>query len=577
MRTPIGLHIDWSSPREARDSAAAAAGGLRFEHLSVVADARIDNAAELSAALGAPVAAPVEELLARGYLAWGAGLSARLSGDFAFVIWDARRQALIASRDPFGVKPLSYRSRARAFWFASDVAPLLATFPQRPRPNDRRVVEYLLSRYATADSTFFDGIDDVAPGHTLTISDGNVARARDWRPPVGAEPPRRLGAAEFREEFLRLFLQAVQRRTVSPHPVIIHVSGGLDSSSIAGAADALLRSGRLRAPAVRGVAARYPGLPCDESPFVAAAARHLSFPVETWDGMRPDLSDLTEPAAAAPGIRSATMGGTIGDVDIARAQGATTILSGLGGDQLGVVDGFVLDLIAQGRWSEAYREVVPHPGMTFVARARRAKDVAKQYLPQRARKWIVNVGNGPPSWLVRDLWPLARDLVPESFPQPEPTAHVSRRAWRRLTAFDTVRSVGALSAQGRPHGVEYLYPFLDKELVHWALAAPLECWPQPVAYARLHREPLAGLLPPEVARRFGKAEFTPALAHRVRQGRDLVEGLLADGPWASARYVGRQHARELWRAVTAPASDAGSKKWRWLWSMMTLEAWLRSG
>src|SRR5437870_2811120 len=82
-----------------RPGATAAHSGLWC-----VADARLDNCAELAGVLACPGPRPSEvELLLLGYERWGVELANHLAGDFAFVIWDKRQRTVYAARDPFGV------------------------------------------------------------------------------------------------------------------------------------------------------------------------------------------------------------------------------------------------------------------------------------------------------------------------------------------------------------------------------------------------------------------------------------------------------------------------------------------
>src|SRR5690349_6199631 len=75
--------------------------------LVLVADARIDNRAELLAALHFPRVSSVtdSDIILASYERWGQDCVNRLIGDFVFAIWDGRSRTLFCARDPMGVRP----------------------------------------------------------------------------------------------------------------------------------------------------------------------------------------------------------------------------------------------------------------------------------------------------------------------------------------------------------------------------------------------------------------------------------------------------------------------------------------
>ena len=90
----------------------------------IVADVRLDNRAELIDKLKLPARDSDSfgdgRLLLDAYREWGEDCVDHLLGDFAFAIWDERRQQLFLARDHFGAKPLTYHCSEHLVAFASD-------------------------------------------------------------------------------------------------------------------------------------------------------------------------------------------------------------------------------------------------------------------------------------------------------------------------------------------------------------------------------------------------------------------------------------------------------------------------
>src|SRR5262249_50868709 len=146
-------------------------------------------------------------------------------------------------------------------------------------------------------------------------------------PPQGPGPGTR---AEAAAEVRRLLEHAVEARLEPGATTLMHLSGGLDSSSMVAVAGALQgRAARSTRPEVRLFSAVYPGLDCDESGFIDAVAAVVPFPGERCDGTRFDAALPTPP----PSHPFADMV-PLGDLAAAARAGARVVLSGMGGDEL---------------------------------------------------------------------------------------------------------------------------------------------------------------------------------------------------------------------------------------------------
>ena len=174
------------------------------------------------------------EVILNDYARWGATAVDRFNGMFAFAIWDRQARTLFIARDRYGVKPLYYASDGQTFIFGSEVKALLRHPGVSARLDKEALVEYLTFQNYLSDRTLFAGIRLLPPGMHLTLSEGgaaNTAPVRYWdyhfHEPEGAKDDR-----EYAEELDRLFRQAVKRQLVSDVDLGSYLSGGIDSGSI---------------------------------------------------------------------------------------------------------------------------------------------------------------------------------------------------------------------------------------------------------------------------------------------------------------------------------------------------------
>jgi asparagine synthase (glutamine-hydrolysing) len=175
------------------------------------------------------------EVLVHGWRAWGDRLLDRLVGMFAFAIWDEVAGELIVVRDRIGVKPVYFRESGGELLFASEIKGLLAD-PAVPRELDPIAArQYLTFVVPPAPLTMFRGIFKLPAGHLLRVRPGAPARLTRWWDPVSA-PPADVDPKALRDddacaaEWMRRLDRSIERRMMSDVPFGVFLSGGLDSS-----------------------------------------------------------------------------------------------------------------------------------------------------------------------------------------------------------------------------------------------------------------------------------------------------------------------------------------------------------
>jgi asparagine synthase (glutamine-hydrolysing) len=173
------------------------------------------------------------EVLLRAYLQWDTEVVHHLRGQFAFAVWDSRKDRLMLARDRFGEKPLYLCESGGSVFFASEVKALLAIPGIRPEVDLQAVRDYLAYRYVPGPRTLFSGIRKLAPASYAIWQHGRRREVRYWTPP-DREPrvEHQSGSGDAVPRFLAELENAVKLQMVSDVPFGAFLSGGLDSSTV---------------------------------------------------------------------------------------------------------------------------------------------------------------------------------------------------------------------------------------------------------------------------------------------------------------------------------------------------------
>lgn len=170
------------------------------------------------------------ETILHAYAHWGDDCVKHLNGQWAFAIWDKRRQRLFLSRDRIGIRPLFYTLADGKFFFASEIK---ALFTQREvsREIDRIGLDQLFTLWTTiAPRTIFEDIHELPPGHSLIVEQGTLRSERHWQLEYADESSSPRSTDEWADELLALLIDSTRLRLRADVPVGAYLSGGLDSS-----------------------------------------------------------------------------------------------------------------------------------------------------------------------------------------------------------------------------------------------------------------------------------------------------------------------------------------------------------
>jgi asparagine synthase (glutamine-hydrolysing) len=173
------------------------------------------------------------EVLLESYKEWGQDCLTRLTGAFAFAIYDSVRREIFLARDRAGEKPLFYKYSDSGFVFASELKALMAN-PTFSRELDLEALEhYLAYGYSPSDQSILKNTCKLSPGHAMTynLETHRIQIRRYWELPTN-HPRSDIAIDELTEELETILSSAVRRQLVADVPLGILLSGGLDSSLV---------------------------------------------------------------------------------------------------------------------------------------------------------------------------------------------------------------------------------------------------------------------------------------------------------------------------------------------------------
>jgi asparagine synthase (glutamine-hydrolysing) len=156
-----------------------------------------------------------------------------LNGQWAFAIWDASKRKMFISRDRMGIRPLFYTTADRTLIFGSEIKALLAHPAVKPEL-DLAALDQIFTFWCTmAPRTAFRGINELPPGHSLIVENGEIKVKKYWELSFDGQDSPARSEASYVEELRDLLLDATRIRLRADVPVGAYLSGGIDSTVIA--------------------------------------------------------------------------------------------------------------------------------------------------------------------------------------------------------------------------------------------------------------------------------------------------------------------------------------------------------
>ena len=547
----------------------------------LAADVRIDNRDELFAATHNILNSRSTDAyyLMAAHNRWGMEFPFHVVGEYAFVLLDSREQRLFLCRDHVGARPLYYHHDKDRLIVSSQLAPLL-DLPGVSRDINEEYVAGYMARGPRVGLTPYKHIHSVLPAHILMVTEsGCSTEKRYWQ----LEPGREIGFssdAEYEESFRYHVRNAVLAPLRTDRPVMIELSGGLDSSTVACIAAESIKNGETGTTRFDTVSLVYDESPTsDERQFIECVESRLDrngIHVRDEDcRLLPHVDADMDIVTPNPVLCSLGYHGALRR--LMRETGARVLLTGVGGDQvLGAsYDPFPLlgDLLLLKKSVALHRELrlwsqtLDQPYLSLLWN-KTIVPVLPRSLQLRLRQAYLQT---MPSWFNQEFV-VRTKLREKKLPEPDPFGFkLPSEIDRSISYLSIVKSVSPCYRRELTC-LDSSHPFGHRPLIEFLQAIPFEQFLRPRENRSLMRRALRDLLPEKIARRKTKGNPSEGLARAIAREASMMRSLFNDSRVCAYGFMDSAPLlAAIDRAKNGLEQHAGA-----LLLTISLEFWLRA-
>ncbi len=305
----------------------------------ILAWARLDNQKALVAKLSLKGHVKVAEVILSAYLRWGTSCTEHLIGDYAFVVQDDRDQSIFAARDPMGVRPLYYYSNKDVLVFSTSLATLKTQENLDLTYSDQWLCLYMLRHSGYEELTPYQHIKMLPPGCILTAVDESNLSVRSYHEFNLKYDLASASEDEIIEGYADLFSDAVINRIQGAKRLGCELSGGLDSSSITAVTASKMHTGQSLHTISHIDSELEPAAIASITERISTEKQHVLYPSH----LHPLESGQFEVVSEILGYPPTYLWfpSLLRQFELQKKEGLTTILSGIGGDEICTTSGLM--------------------------------------------------------------------------------------------------------------------------------------------------------------------------------------------------------------------------------------------
>jgi asparagine synthase (glutamine-hydrolysing) len=484
------------------------------------------------------------EVILKAYHCWGEDCVNHLEGMFAFALWDKSSEELFVARDRMGIKPLYYNLTHKMFTFASNSQALLTQ--EIDKSINPVALHYQLSLHGVvpAPNTIINGIQKLKPGTFVKINAHGKFKEITYWYPRAIRPEGNISEDDYIEKTHQLLIAAVKKRmAASDVPIGILLSGGLDSSLIV----ALLQ--KVGHKNIRTFSIGFDdidhesGEEFDYSDQIASKfnTEHRKYQMsnqEVLNRLSDAVMNMAEPMVSQDAVAFYLLSEQV-------SKQTKVVLSGQGADEA----------FAGYFW---YSRMLEESGNEI-------KRFSKHYVDRPHDEYLQTVmpiyqgENHTHTWLNKEfLKPGANSFMDKVF----------RMDMTRLIVDDPVKRIDNMTMAW---GLETRVPFMDTELVEWALKIPASLKMKDHGKYPL-KQIARGLLPDSVIDRTKGYFPMPALKYIQGDFLEFMSDILSSTACRNRGVFDQQYINNV---INSPQDYMTALNGSRLWHLALLELWLQ--
>jgi len=505
------------------------------------------------------------------------------SPEQSLIIIDSSQKKLILATDPIGLTSLYYASTKKGLVFGATADSVIAHPEVKSDISAQSVYDYVYFHHCPSPNTIYQQVNKLEGGQVLVYQDGKIQLKHYWTPKFQETMPS--SATEMGKELQQKLIDSVARLSVGENETGAFLSGGLDSSSVAGALS------KVYPGKAKTFSMGFPVEGYDEIEFANIAVDHFKTrqteyyltPEDTVKAIPDIAAYYDEPFGNSSALAAYYC------AKVAKDNGISVILGGDGGDEIFAgneryAQQLVFDYYQQvpniiGNSMEGVLNHLPAllAKQKLFFKAKRYIEQAKIPLPDRLQDYNFlhrHVGSEifQADFLQQINAEQPLDLLRDTYHRPEQASTLNRMLymdWKTTLHDNDLVKVNKMCEMA---GVTVRYPLLSQEIIDLSCKIPSSDKLQAKQLRKFYKQAMAGFLPEKIINK-SKHGFGLPFGVWLKDYQPLKElaydsiNSLKKRPYFNAEFL--DHTIKMHQSIHAAYYG------ELIWILMMLELWFQ--